>query len=117
MKSKATKILIFLYCLTLGLSGCASLRGTDTRYYSAPLPKVWAAASSTLTEMGIEPRDKGHDYFGGLLRAKLYDRTSLAIELTRRTGDLTEVSVNIGTFGDQEKSEMIHSKISSKLNM
>ncbi len=115
MKNRYMNGLILLYCILLVLNGCASLRGTDRRYYSAPLPKVWEATSSALTVMDIEPRVRGHDYFGGLLTARLYDRTSLEIEMTRRAGNVTEVTVNIGTFGDREKSEMIHSRISANL--
>lgn len=117
MRRKLVKQMCLLCCLLIWLSACASVRASNKRYYSAPLPKVWEATSSTLKEMDIEPKVKDRDYFGGLVKAKLYDGTSLTIELTRKAGDVTEVIVKFGTFGDTEKSEMVHTKISSRLNL
>jgi hypothetical protein len=131
--TKKMNALVLVGCMLMALSGCtryvvagAALGGAaygTYKYnkgnlkgnYSAPVAEVWEATQAALTEIGVQPKEKSHDAFGGEIKAELYDGKSLKVKLVRIADNLTEVGVKVGTFGDQARSELVHSEIAKQL--
>ena len=128
MKGKAQRALILLCCLAAGLNGCAAVlvagagagigygayryvEGNLIREYLGPMPKVWDAAVATFDDLKMTPNTQEKDYFGGVLKGRLYDGTEVVIKLNRQGENSTEVGVRVGLFGNREISETIHTKI------
>jgi hypothetical protein len=55
------------------------------------------------------------DDVSGQLEAKTADNKTVKIQLTRVTSNLTDISIRIGTFGDESLSRYILSKIEARL--
>ena len=131
--TKKLNALVLVSCMFLALTGCTRyvvagaaiggaaygtykyVRGDLTGNYSAPVDEVWDATRAALTEIGVQPKEQSHDAFGGEIKAELYDGKSLKVKLVRLGDNLTEVGVRVGTFGDQARSELVHSEIAKQL--
>jgi hypothetical protein len=123
-----------LCCLLIGLSACSRkwavigaaaaavgagtyyyVKGDLKRNYEAPMDKTWEATVKSVEELKLAVESQQHDALSGVIKGKMADEKGFEINLKRVGENLTEVGVRIGTFGDREKSEAIHSKIHSKL--
>lgn len=129
MRGKKQRALILLCCLAVGLSGCGYIvvaavgagvgfgtykyvEGDLKRDYLGPMPKVWEATVAALDDLKVTSNVQEKDYFGGLVKGIMHDGTQVTIKLERQSESSTEVAVRVGVFGDLEKSETIHAKIS-----
>jgi len=134
MVKRHVKSVALLGCLLIALSGCsrqlllfggaaaaagagtyAYVKGDLKRNYEAPIDKAWTATLKAVEELKLKIESKQHDAFTGIVKGKMADDTGFAINLKRLAETSTEIGVRIGTFGDKQKSEAIHSKILSKL--
>lgn len=134
MVKKHLKSVALLGCLLIGLSACARqwvifggaaaaagagtyayIKGDLKRNYEAPIDKAWEASVKAVEELKMTIESKQHDAFSGIIKGKMADGKSFAINLKRLGENLTEIGIRIGTFGDRQKSEAIHDKILSKL--
>ena len=68
-----------------------------------------------LEALKINVESKQNDALTGAINGKLADGKSLSVNLKRISESTTEVGVRIGTFGDRQRSEVIHDKILSSL--
>jgi hypothetical protein len=98
-----------------GAGTYAYIKGDLKRNYEAPMDKAWAATVSAVEEMKLTIESKQHDAFSGIIKGKMADGKSFAINLKRLSESSTEIGIRIGTFGDRQRSQAIHDTILSKL--
>lgn len=134
MVKKHFKSVALLGCLLIGLSACARqwvilggaaaaagagtyayIKGDLKRNYEASIDTAWEASVKAVEELKMTIESKQHDAFSGIIKGKMADGKSFAINLKRLGENLTEIGIRIDTFGDRQKSEVIHDKILSKL--
>ena len=134
MVKRHFKSAALLGCLLIGLSGCsrqllilggaaaaagagtyAYIKGDLKRNYEAPIDKAREATVKAVEELKLTIESKQHDAFSGIIKGKMADGKSFAINLKRLGETSTEIGIRIDTFGDRQKSEAIHDKILSKL--
>ena len=134
MVQRRLQLIALLCCFLIGLSACSRkwavigaaaaavgtgayfyVKGDLKRNYEAPMDKTWDATIKALEELKINVESQNHDALTGVIKGKMADEKSFEINLKRVGDNLTEVGVRIGTFGDRERSEVIHNKIHSLL--
>ena len=134
MVKRHFKSVALLGCLLIGLSACsrqllilggaaaaagagtyAYIKGDLKRNYEVPMDKAWEAAVNAVEELKMTIESKKHDAFSGIIKGKMVDGKSFAINLKRLGEESTEIGIRIDTFGDRQRSEVIHDKILSKL--
>jgi len=84
-----------------------------TEAYS--VPDVWIATERAVDKLQFIVTDKEHDVTAGRLEAYTADNKKVRISLTRQGDNITEITIRIGTFGDEELSRFILSKIQRNL--
>ncbi len=126
MLVKQISIVFVLAGLVLAASGCApSLVGTDAGAYSAG--KLYAVASRDLTsmynatlralgELEIEVTKKAKDVFYAKVVAQGADGRTITIRL-KPEGNLTNLNIKVGPFGNKEKASVIYERIKRNLDM
>jgi hypothetical protein len=81
----------------------------------ATLDRTWRATLATLESMGLSITSKIKDGATARIVAQSADRTQIEVELARRSGDFTRVSIRVGIFGDEAESRRILGNIKSRL--
>ena len=134
MVKRRLQLVALLCCFLIGLTACSRkwavigaaaaavgagtyyyIKGDLKRNYEAPMDKAWEAAVTAVKELKLSVESKQHDALTGVIKGKMADEKGFEINLKRIGDNLTEIGVRIGTFGDQQRSEVIHGKIHSKL--
>ena len=126
MLVKQISLVFVLAGLVLAASGCApSFLGTDAcAYYGV---KLYAVASRDLTsmynatlralgELEIEVTKKAKDVFYAKVVAQGADGKTIAIRL-KPEGNLTNLNIKVGSFGNKEKASVIYERIKRNLDM
>lgn len=120
----AVSPLILTGCLTAAAVGGAAAAGAGTVAYikgelkateEASLNKTWAATVAAVDELEFLVINKIKDAVSAELEAKTADNKTVKIELKRVSDNLTDISIRIGTFGDETLSRYILSKIEARL--
>ena len=126
MLVKQISLFFVLAGLVLAASGCApSFVGTDAGVYSGN--KLYAVANRDLTsmynatlkvlgELEIEVTKKAKDVFYGKVVAQGADGKTITIRLKPK-GNLTNLSIKVGPFGNKEKASVIYERIKQNLDM
>ena len=126
MLVKQISIVFVLAGLVLAAGGCApSLVGTDAGVYSGG--KLYAVASRDLTsmynatlraldELEIEVTKKAKDVFYAKVVAQGADGKTITIRL-KPEGNLTNLRIKVGLFGNKEKASVIYERIKRNLDM
>jgi hypothetical protein len=120
----AVSPLILTGCLAAAAVGGAAAAGAGTVAYikgelkateEATLDKTWEATVGAVDELNFLVINKLKDAVSAELEAKTADNKTVKIELKRVTANLTDISIRIGTFGDETLSRYILSKIEARL--
>ena len=120
----AVSPLILTGCLAAAAVGGAAAAGAGTVAYikgelkateEASLDKTWEATVGAIDELQFLVINKLKDAVSAELEAKTADNKTVKIELKRVAGNLTDISIRIGTFGDETLSRYILSKIEARL--
>jgi len=120
----AVSPLILTGCLAAAAVGGAAAAGAGTVAYikgelkateEATLDKTWEATVGAVDELNFLVINKLKDAVSAELEAKTADNKTVKIELKRVTENLTDISIRIGTFGDETLSRYILSKIEARL--
>lgn len=120
----AVSPLILTGCLAAAAVGGAAAAGAGTVAYikgelkateEASLDKTWEATVGAVDELNFLLINKIKDAVSAELEAKTADNKTVKIELKRVTENLTDISIRIGTFGDETLSRYILSKIEARL--
>jgi predicted small secreted protein len=132
MKKQKLLILLLLAASPFVLTGClaaaavggAAAAGAGTVAYikgelkateDASLNKTWSATVAAIDDLQFLVTNKLKDDVSAELDAKTADNKTVKIQLKRVTGSLTDISIRIGTFGDESLSRYILSKIEARL--
>jgi hypothetical protein len=132
MKKQKLMILVLLAACPFILTGClaaaavggAAAAGAGTVAYikgelkateEATLNKTWEATVAAIDELQFLVVNKIKDNVSAEIEAKTADNKTVKIQLKRVTDNLTDISIRIGTFGDESLSRYILSKIEAKL--
>ena len=132
MKKQKLLILVLLAASPFILTGClaaaavggAAAAGAGTVAYikgelkateEATLNKTWEATVAAIDELQFLVVNKLKDNVSAELESKTADNKTVKIQLKRVTDNLTDISIRIGTFGDESLSRYILSKIEAKL--
>ncbi|MGH7851774.1 MAG: DUF3568 family protein [Thermodesulfobacteriota bacterium] len=132
MKKQKLLILVLLAACPFILTGClaaaavggAAAAGAGTVAYikgelkateEATLNKTWEATVAAIDELQFLVVNKLKDNVSAELESKTADNKTVKIQLKRVTDNLTDISIRIGTFGDESLSRYILSKIEAKL--
>jgi len=132
MKKQKLMILVLLAACPFILTGClaaaavggAAAAGAGTVAYikgelkateEATLNKTWQATVAAIDGLQFLVINKIKDNVSAELEAKTADNKTVKIQLKRVTDNLTDISIRIGTFGDESLSRYILSKIEAKL--
>jgi hypothetical protein len=116
--------LVLTGCLAAAAVGGAAAAGAGTVAYikgelkateEATLDKTWEATVGAADELNFLVINKLKDAVSAELEAKTADNKTVKIELKRVTENLTDISIRIGTFGDETLSRYILSKIEARL--
>ncbi len=131
MKKQKLLILVLLAACPFILTGClaaaavggAAAAGAGTVAYikgelkateEATLNKTWEATVAAIDELQFLVVNKIKDNVSAEIQAKTADNKTVKIQLKRVTDNLTDISIRIGTFGDESLSRYILSKIEAK---
>lgn len=93
----------------------AYFKGDLESVEAASLDAVWQATLSAVEEMELYVISKEKDALGASLTLRDAADKKISIELATVTEDSTRVSIRVGVFGDERKSQMIYSKIKENL--
>ncbi|MDA2917924.1 DUF3568 domain-containing protein [Desulfobacterota bacterium AH_259_B03_O07] len=98
-----------------GAGTIAYIKGELKATEAYSVPDVWIATEKAVDEMQLIVTEKEHDVTAGRLDAYTADNQKVRISLKRHGDNITEITIRIGTLGDQELSRFILSKIQKNL--
>jgi len=98
-----------------GAGTVAYIKGELKATEAFSVPDVWIATEKAVDEMQLIVTEKEHDATAGRLDAYTADNKKVRISLKRQGDNITEIAIRIGTFGDEELSRFILSKIQRNL--
>ena len=86
-----------------------------TATYHEPLKEIWPKTLSAVKKLQLTFRKKEIDALGGTIEARCSDTTLIKIRLTPVGERDTAIGVRVGTWGNREKSELVHNAIRKEL--
>ncbi len=98
-----------------GVGTYSKMKGELTATYHEPLKEIWPKTLSAVKKLQLTFRKKEIDALGGTIEVRRSDSTLIKIRLTPRGDRDTSISVRVGTWGDREKSELVHNAIRKEL--
>ena len=98
-----------------GVGTYSNMNRELTATYNEPLKEIWPKALSAVKKLQLTFRKKEIDALGGTIEARRSDSTLIKIRLTPVGDRDTSISVRVGTWGDREKSELVHNAIRKEL--
>lgn len=75
------------------------------------LDRAWNATQAAIRDMGFIVTANEKDAVSGTLVALTADNTKIKIVLNRKADNMTEISIRVGTFGDESMSRLILERI------
>jgi hypothetical protein len=117
-----TRVVLILLCTGLLLQGCALMgekksgaaavayhEGELQVTYSDPFDKTWDASLKALKYLQIVVNTSRKEE--GIIEATKDDGRIVTLTLKTEGPDTTQVNIRVGTFGDQQASDVIYRKI------
>jgi hypothetical protein len=103
-------------------AGAAAAAGTvayvegdlDTTY-AASFNRTWDASMGAVKDAALQVTDMQKDGVQGTIKARRGDGTPVSVALKQAGPNTTQVSIRVGTFGDEAASRAINSRIASRL--
>lgn len=117
--------------LTASIAGCntspTSSRGGEQATFSkisgsistsvaASLDRTFDAAKSAMGDMQYTTDRATKDALKGIIEAREADGRKVTTTVTRRADDITDISISVGTMGDEAKARMILDKILARVH-
>lgn len=99
-----------------GAAGYAYMHGEKAKVYSAPVQTVASATDQSLADLGITVNDRKIDSLEAKFWAKTATGKKVRIALKPK-GQGTVVEVRVGTFGNEDASELIYRQLTSRLGV
>jgi len=118
--------LFMVAVLMLALCGCGrpTIIGTDAAVYSRgnlyalsghDLNAVYKATLTSLKQLEIDVAEKNKDVFYAKVVGNIADGRTVTIRMEPGANKATEIRINTGKFGDEERSRVIYGKIQQNL--
>jgi hypothetical protein len=98
-----------------GAGTVAYLRGDLEVVESKDINAVYAATKKALDELGYKVTKDAKDALEAEIVARDAGDDKITIVLKKTAADATKVSIRVGTFGDETKSQLIYGKIRDNL--
>ena len=98
-----------------GAAGYAYVKGELKSTEGASLDKLWNATLVTMKELSFPIIKQGKDGVAGELTARNAKGKDVYIYCKKLSDTATEITIRVGTFGDEEMSRTILMKIKSHL--
>ncbi len=132
--SATGRFLVTLWVIAIGSQlGCAVLllgggaaagagivaytKGELTTAEEADLDRVWAAAQGAMDDLDFVIQSRLTTAGSAKLIARGAGSRRVTVTVERRVGNLTEISVRVGYFGDEPLSRLILQKIRRRLDL
>jgi hypothetical protein len=93
----------------------AYLRGDLETVESKNMDAVYAATKKAVDELGYKVTKDAKDALEAEIVARDAGDNKVTIILKKTAADATKVSIRVGTFGDETKSQLIYGKIRDNL--
>jgi len=115
----AVSVFVFGGCAVVligaGAGTVAYVRGDLQSIVEADINRTYAASEKTVSELELKIEEKQKDQFYAKIVARNAADKKVKITI-KSTGDNScEMSIRVGTWGDQEQSYRIHEKIRANL--
>ncbi|KPJ59167.1 MAG: hypothetical protein AMS15_07170 [Planctomycetes bacterium DG_23] len=99
-----------------GAAGVAYVKGEAEKTYDAPVERVYnAALTAVKDDLGLIVYESHFVGLEGEIKARRLDDKKVDIDLEAITERTTKVKIRVGTWGDEEYSRLIFSKIDKRL--
>ncbi len=98
-----------------GATGYKFIKGDLEVNYTKPYEQVWQATNKALKDLEIIIQEAEKDKLDAKIEALKADGTKVVIKLKQRRSGITRVKIRVGTFGNQEASELIEKAIKRNL--
>jgi len=129
MKIKSLILLSAVSVLGLFLSGCAALiiggaAGAGTYAYvsgelkttkNTTLDRAWSASLGAMSDLQFKVTTQQKDALQGRLVARTAADKKVEVNLKKLSDNTIEVRIRVGTFGDEDLSNLILQKIEKRL--
>jgi hypothetical protein len=98
-----------------GVGGVAYVNGSLVRNVDEPVEKVHKAALAGLKKLGLFVTSDELDKHSSTIRAQYEDAKKVRVSIEALTEYVTQVSIRVGTFGNQDESYAILDAILEKI--
>ena len=98
-----------------GAAGYAYVNGVLKATEPASLDRVWSASIDAMKDLQYSVTKQAKDALTGNLTARTASDKKIEIELKKVSDNSTEISIRVGTFGDENLSRVILDKIKKRL--
>ena len=108
-------------CLALAVGAAAGVgtyayvEGELKTMFDSNLDRTWDATRAAIDDLQFRVEESTKDALGARLVAREADGKTVKINEEAKGGNLTEVRVRVGTFGDEAQSRLILDKIKARL--
>lgn len=120
---------VLLAALLVSTGGCAAVlvggaaAGTGVAYSmgdletveSASLDRTWAAVEGAIQDLQFTPVSPRKDALEARMEAATANNRTVKINLKRLSENSTQLSIRVGTFGNEALSRQIHDRIRARL--
>ena len=96
-------------------AGIAYVKGTLEANFDRPVKTVHKASVAALKVLKLEIKDEDVSQHSSEIKAEYQDGIKVNIKTEALTEHTSKISIRIGVFGDQTKSEMILDAIKKRL--
>jgi len=127
MLVKRILLVLAIASVVLAAWGCApSIVTSDAGVYSGgtlyaltseDLTTVYNAALKALNDLELDITDKAKDVFYARITAKGADGSRIRVHIRPKEDGGTDLSIKVGSFGDEHKSGMIYQRIRQNLGL
>jgi hypothetical protein len=98
-----------------GAGAIAYSEGSLDTTYPASLDRTWNATMAALKDSQLGLTEQQKDVAHGTIKARRADNTPVTVSLDQAGPNTTTVKIRVGTFGDEEASRAINSRIAAHL--
>jgi hypothetical protein len=95
----------------------AYAKGELSAIEEVSFPRAWAAAQAAMDDLDLTIVSRQRGEVSAKLVARGGDNRRVTVSLERQVGDLTEIRVRVGIFGEESLSRLVLEKIRQRLRL
>lgn len=111
-------VLLIPICVVMLVGGCLArggLAGSVSENFDAPVDAVHQAVLSTMRAERLDIQSESVDAATSLIKAQYADDTKLTVHTERLTEKASRVTVQVGSFGNEERSKALLKGVRERL--